>query len=232
KRLVVIGDVHGMFAELKELLEKIGYDRLTDHIVFTGDVVSKGPDSLKVVELARKEGASCVRGNQDDRILLHYKNYQARIGESDQANDDVDEGKDVSELSKKMRKEKKLARKMTEKQAAWLESCPLILRANKVKGMGNVLVVHAGLVHGIDLKEQDPFALMNMRSIHAKLRVPSANNNGMHWAKLWNTNERVRRHPTTVIYGHYAARGLDIRPLTKGLDTNCVRGGNLTAFVV
>jgi hypothetical protein len=33
-------------------------------------------------------------------------------------------------------------------------------------------------------------------------------------------------------YGHYAARGLDIRPFTKGLDSNCVRGGSLSALVV
>jgi len=138
---------------VKDLLHKLEYDRHTDHLVFTGDVVSKGPDSLEVVDFARKEDASCVRGNQDDRILLHYRNYRAHIGDPLQANDDAVEG-DVSELGKKMHVEKKLARKMTEKQAAWLESCPLILRANKVKGMGNVVVVHAGLVHGVDLMAQ------------------------------------------------------------------------------
>lgn len=33
-------------------------------------------------------------------------------------------------------------------------------------------------------------------------------------------------------YGHYAAMGLDIRPYTKGLDSNCVRGGKLSAYVM
>jgi hypothetical protein len=32
-------------------------------------------------------------------------------------------------------------------------------------------------------------------------------------------------------YGHYAAKGLDLRPLSKGLDSNCARGGKLTALV-
>lgn len=36
----------------------------------------------------------------------------------------------------------------------------------------------------------------------------------------------------TVVYGHYAAKGLDIRRWTKGLDSNCVRGGRLSALVV
>ena len=91
---------------------------------------------------------------------------------------------------------------------------------------------------------------MNMRTVHAKMRVPSAKTNGMHWARLWNKFEARRRKPVTVMYlfpfpailrfpadsavryGHYAAKGLDIRPLTKGIDSNCVRGGNLTALVV
>lgn len=33
-------------------------------------------------------------------------------------------------------------------------------------------------------------------------------------------------------YGHYAAKGLDIRKYSKGLDSNCVRGGRLSAFVI
>lgn len=37
---------------------------------------------------------------------------------------------------------------------------------------------------------------------------------------------------TTVIYGHDAKTGLAIRPYTKGLDSNCVKGGKLSALVV
>lgn len=33
-------------------------------------------------------------------------------------------------------------------------------------------------------------------------------------------------------YGHYAAKGLDIRKYSKGLDSNCVRGGRLSAYVI
>lgn len=37
---------------------------------------------------------------------------------------------------------------------------------------------------------------------------------------------------TTVIYGHDAKLGLTIKTYTKGLDSNCVDGGELTALVV
>lgn len=38
--------------------------------------------------------------------------------------------------------------------------------------------------------------------------------------------------PTTIIYGHAAARGLDIKKYSKGLDTACANGKQLTALVV
>lgn len=33
-------------------------------------------------------------------------------------------------------------------------------------------------------------------------------------------------------YGHFAAAGLDIRPHSKGLDSDCSRGGKLSALVL
>lgn len=36
----------------------------------------------------------------------------------------------------------------------------------------------------------------------------------------------------TVIYGHDAKKGLNIREYTKGLDSACVSGGKLTALVI
>ena len=221
---------------MKELLKKLEYNKCTDHLVFTGDVITKGPDSLRVVDFARRHGASCVRGNQDDRILLHRSTLatspSSEAGKADKAQGDggraeaeEPEGKaELSELlGQKVRGEKKLARRMTDEQAAWLNSCPLMLRARDVNGLGDVVVVHAGLVQGVALEQQvgffflsllglgtahglirmqlqDPFALMNMRTIHAKMRVPSANTNGMHWARLWNKLEARRRKPITVMY--------------------------------
>ncbi|ODN78369.1 hypothetical protein L202_04010 [Cryptococcus amylolentus CBS 6039] len=38
--------------------------------------------------------------------------------------------------------------------------------------------------------------------------------------------------PVSVIYGHAAGRGLDIKPFSKGLDSGCVYGRRLTALVL
>ena len=40
------------------------------------------------------------------------------------------------------------------------------------------------------------------------------------------------KKPVTIVYGHNAARGLEIQQYTKGIDSNCVHGGRLTALVI
>jgi hypothetical protein len=141
---------------VQELLTKINYDKNTDHVVLTGDLVTKGPDSLKVVDFAIENGISCVRGNQDDRVLLHYRRNKARGARPPDSlkQEEADPTRQVSESEKQLWIEKALARRLSKEQAEWLDSCPLILRADDVKGLGNVAVVHAGLVHGVPLEQQ------------------------------------------------------------------------------
>jgi len=46
----VIGDVHGCFDELKKLLKKISFNPSKDSIIFTGDLVNRGNQSLEVLK--------------------------------------------------------------------------------------------------------------------------------------------------------------------------------------
>lgn len=41
-RLVIVGDVHGCKKELEALLKKVGFHEDKDHLVLTGDIISKG----------------------------------------------------------------------------------------------------------------------------------------------------------------------------------------------
>jgi hypothetical protein len=54
----------------------------------------------------------------------------------------------------------------------------------------------------------------------------------MKFSNLKASSEDPRSQTTTVIYGHYAKQGLNIREYTKGLDSGCVKGGKLTALVI
>ncbi|KAG0126464.1 Metallo-dependent phosphatase-like protein [Tuber indicum] len=257
KRLIIVGDIHGMFDEFQSLLDKVSYDSESDYLVLAGDIISKGPDSLAVLDFARKIGAHCVRGNHEDRILLHYHDIQRRkrkhhLASEDEPEPEEEEGEDGEEEegegeegefgnmelgvgekeSSSLNMERKLAKSLSKKQVEWLDACPLVVRAEKVPGLGQYYIVHAGLVHGIGLGSQDPVAIMTMRTLNHHL-VPSPKQNGMHWAKYWNKMERRETHGhTTVVYGHYAAEGLDIRRYTKGLDSGCIRGRRLSAYIL
>ena len=77
-RVIAIGDVHGCIDELQELLRRCDY-RPGDLIVFLGDLVSKGPDSIAVVQMAREIGAIGVRGNHDFEVIRWHQAIKSGI---------------------------------------------------------------------------------------------------------------------------------------------------------
>lgn len=257
KRLIVVGDIHGMLPELEDLLAKLNFDTVHDHIICAGDMVSKGPDSVGVVKLLMDIGASAVRGNHEDRMLLAYRGMrrkalklvpeaqQRHITSSDEDEEPMsdrdldDELADMETFSRsKEYKDRVLAKKFSRKQIEWLASRPVILKVGEVDDLGTVVVVHGGIVPGLKLERQDPYAVMNMRTIDLKTRIPSEGHKGVGWTKLfhrWQTHiirKGAEDKKMTVIYGHDSRRGLAISDYTKGIDSGCVKGGKLTAFVM
>lgn len=100
---------------------------------------------------------------------------------------------------------------------AWIKSWPYYL------DLGDVLLVHAGLEPG----KKDP-ATMDIR-ILTRIRT---------WDGKGHELDRPEDPPwfecttpeKTVVFGHWARRGLVDRPKVKGLDTGCVYGGKLTGW--
>jgi predicted phosphodiesterase len=236
-RLVFIGDVHGCRKELAHLLKKIDFDEKHDHLVLTGDMIAKGPDSPGVIKLAQKIGASCVRGNWEDKLLLSIAEAEERHGLLPGPNEDPETKIDfLDEVSHSHGdyKLRKLAKQFSKKEIQYLQSCPVILRVGHVPGLGHLVAVHAGLVPDIKLENQDPFHVMNMRTIDLKTRIPSSKHEGTPWEKFWNHRQEKAKEQdrTTVVYGHNRKKGLNIHKYSYGLDTGCVSGGKLTALVV
>lgn len=50
EKIFAIGDIHGCFDKLCELMAKINIDRDNDTLLFLGDYIDRGPDSFDVVE--------------------------------------------------------------------------------------------------------------------------------------------------------------------------------------
>ena len=202
-RVIAIGDVHGCIDELQDLLRECDY-RPGDLVVFLGDLVSKGPDSISVVQMAREIGAIGVRGNHDFEVIRWHQAILSGV-------DPPVVGSEHFHI----------ASCLTKADMKWMYSLPWYLSS---KHLG-ALFVHAGFVSGIRLGKQNPRLMMNMRSILPDGTVTSKFFNNWPWARLWDG-------PQTVLFGHDADRGLQQYEHAIGLDTGCVYGGRLTACIL
>ncbi len=200
KRLLVVGDVHGCFDELRRLLDKAKVAEGAE-VVLVGDLVNKGPDSLGVVQFARINGIRAVLGNHDDYLLRCIA--ARKRGES----------KDFAEGVRK------LAKRIDDEDADWLAALPLYLRLPQHRA----IVVHAGVVPGVPLDQQSRETLLTVRSIRPDGTGSKRIEDGEPWAALY-------RGPSHAYFGHDAVRGLQRWPCATGLDTACVYGGRLTAI--
>lgn len=130
--------------------------------------------------------------------------------------------------------DRQFAKSLTSEQASYLASCPLIMDISNIPSLGHVVVAHGGLIAGVELENQDPMGVMNMRTVDLKTHVPSRSRSGTPWYKLWNKHQSILRAEdrSTVIYAHDPQSGLQMNQYSKGIDTGCVRGGKLTAMVM
>lgn len=83
-KLDIIGDVHGEAGALATLLDRLGYDGLGRHrddrkLVFVGDLVDRGPNSVGVVDMVRplveSGNAQLVLGNHELNLLRQKRKH-------------------------------------------------------------------------------------------------------------------------------------------------------------
>ncbi|MFB4159449.1 metallophosphoesterase family protein [Geomicrobium sp. JSM 1781026] len=69
-RAFIIGDIHGNYDELLQLLTH--WDPATETLIFLGDYIDRGPDSLQVVRHVMQlveEGAIALKGNHEEMMM-------------------------------------------------------------------------------------------------------------------------------------------------------------------
>lgn len=110
----VIGDVQGCYEELRRLLDQLRFDEDEDRLWFTGDLVNRGPESLKVLRFVRKLGerAVVVLGNHDLHLVAAAVAGHKKPKDTF---DDVLKAKDRDELIQWIR-----TRKLAHAEDGWL----------------------------------------------------------------------------------------------------------------
>ncbi len=206
-RTLFIGDVHGCAQPLAALLEALGYDPARDRLYLTGDAFSRGPDPLGVWALIRATGAEMVLGNHDDWLVRLLEDRLAG-----------------GSLCREKDKDLALVEALWPVAAdvlAWLKARPLAIDAP------DFLLVHAGIHPKLGLAGTDRAQRLTIR-----LWPPAKGIVGPRWHDFLTPLDKP------VIFGHDAPGGLVVKrradgaPVAIGLDSGCVYGKALSAYVL
>jgi bis(5'-nucleosyl)-tetraphosphatase (symmetrical) len=142
--IYAVGDIQGCTSALKCLLKKAKFDWDVDTLWVVGDIVNRGPDSLKALRYLYKhrDHVVCVLGNHDLHLLA-VANGLCKKGRSDTL-DKVLEAHDRDELLR------------------WLRHRPLLHNES------GYTMVHAGIPHIWSLQQ----AQQHAAEVEAALRGP------------------------------------------------------------
>jgi serine/threonine protein phosphatase 1 len=195
-RTVVVGDIHGCYDELTELLEKAKVGK-NDRVISVGDLISKGPKSREVLELFMTDARfSSVMGNHDLALRRRWNG------------EDVDLKRSQKETHKELKGEK-------EAYVNFLNRLPFII------DLDTHLVVHAGLRPNVELCSQTTGDMTRMRTLGGDRE----SDEGTPWYHVYYGDK-------IVLFGHWPASEPRRGKRAIGLDTGCVYGFTLTAYII
>jgi len=226
----IIGDVHGCYAELVQLLGRLGYQVASSNAgvdlasgptyrhseqrkaVFLGDLVDRGPgilDTLRLVHNMISAGSGfCVIGNHDDKLLRKLKGQNVKVTQG---------------LEHTLAEIEALP---LEEQSAFKRELQAFLAAlphHCILDDYRLVIAHAGLkqeLHGNMSSESRAFALYGETT-------GQRDEYGLPIRGDWPA--KYAGEPW-VIYGHTPVPEPRWLNKTVGIDTGCIFGGKLTAL--
>ncbi|KAH3678156.1 hypothetical protein WICMUC_001672 [Wickerhamomyces mucosus] len=220
ERLILIGDVHGCFNQLKDLLSKVAYDSNRDIVVLLGDFISKGPASIEVLDYMIQNEMKAVFGNHELSTLSKYnQNRPLSFDDGDEYN--------LPAKNRPFDDESIIANKLNSTHLEYLTSIPFTLDLGLVafnddsNGFLNPL-------NGVANHMGVPNAETSIQDITIEESLDIDKN----WYKDYNKVMSDSKKPQVLFYGHHASKGLKIKDFSKGLDSGCVKGGQLTSLII
>jgi protein phosphatase len=218
----VIGDVHGCLAELRALLDRLGYlpapeneegDPVYRHpegrkAVFVGDLVDRGPDTPGVLRLVMAMVAAgtalCLPGNHDIKLMRKLRGRNVEVAHG---------------LRESLAQLAGESAEFRERVASFIDGRV----SHYVLDGGRLVVAHAGMkesMQGRGSAAVRDFALYGETTGEMDEGGRPVRYN---WAADY-------RGPAAVVYGHTPVPAPEWLNNTICIDTGCVFGGRLTAL--
>jgi serine/threonine protein phosphatase 1 len=72
----VVGDLHGCYDLLLRVLDEVSFNKTHDRLFSVGDLIDRGPDSLKCLELLSEPWFYAVMGNHESLMLEFFQSYR------------------------------------------------------------------------------------------------------------------------------------------------------------
>lgn len=71
-----VGDIHGCYSKLMEALDEVNFDKTKDRLISVGDIIDRGVESFKMLELLDEPWFITTRGNHEQLIIsaIAYNN--------------------------------------------------------------------------------------------------------------------------------------------------------------
>jgi hypothetical protein len=206
KRQIFIGDLHGCAEEFRDLLEVLRFCANTDQLYLTGDAFTKGPDPLGIWQLILECNARMVLGNHDAALLSLLKERM--------------DGRE-KDLKPEHKRTLDALMPVVKNLMSWLERLPLYLSNDPF------LLVHAGIhpEKGLAGTSRDEFLAI-------RTWPPEKGVEGPRWHQAYTPVQH-----RLLVFGHDAPGGLVLKqqagvPYLVGLDTGCVYGNKLSAYIL
>ena len=212
QRIIFIGDIHGCYAELQELLAKVKFDKENDRLISLGDLMHKGCQSAEVIQFFMDLDCEVIMGNHDYYFLQTLKGEK---GPYDEFDDIMEELKSID----------------LQKLINWFSANPLYIDDPKF------IAVHGGVnPHDIPLEDHHIDTLLKMRywDLENNQSVAKINNDNRDhdlrpWFDLLKPGSYNNR---PIFFGHWAQKNVQQVGQVIGLDTGCCYGGKLSAYIL
>jgi hypothetical protein len=213
KTVVIIGDLHGCFDELSELLDKIGWNPETHILILTGDLNDRGPRIKDTLVFAMNTPfVYTLMSNHEFKLLRYLRGNPVKSHSLSQT---IQQCSDLFAYTPFRN---------------WLESLPFIVRWSD-----NSYVVHAGIIPDIPITKQIKPTCMYIRTWNPLTKEISKQNKDQPWYKFDYCN--YAKTPIRLYFGHqiheenpwvsYWTVAMDGGVATGGTLRGCINGKDI-----